>query len=286
MTNMILTAVLVLGAIGAFFAVVLYFVAQKFKVEENPLIDEVADVLPGANCGGCGFAGCRSLAEAFVKQGNMDGLSCTAGGSAVAEKVAAILGCVAEAKDPEVAVVRCNGTCSNITKRNQYDGLEDCAFASSLYVGESGCAFGCLGLGNCVKVCQFGALSIDPETGIATVDDEKCVACGACVKACPRGIIQLRKKGEENRCVYVACNNKDKGADAMKVCKTSCIGCGKCAKNCPHSAITMDKNLAHIDDSLCQQCMKCVEDCPRHAIIALNIPMPEKASETETNTNN
>ena len=277
MTNMILTAVLVLGAIGVIFAIVLYFVAQKFKVIEDPLIDEIAEVLPGANCGGCGMAGCRAMAEAFVKQGNMEGLKCPAGGEAVAQKVATLLGCTPEASEPQVAVVRCNGTCANATAKNNYDGLQDCAFANSVYAGESGCMFGCLGLGNCAKACQFDALRMDPVTGLPVVDEEKCTACGACAKACPRGIIELRNKGPKNRRVYVACRNKEKGALARKSCTAACIGCGKCEKSCPFGAIKVESNLAYIDFNLCKMCRKCVAECPTGAIHAVNFPpLPPK----------
>ena len=277
MTNMILTAVLVLGLIGIIFAIVLYFVAQKFKVLEDPLIDEIAEALPGANCGGCGKAGCRAMAEAFVKQGNMEGLSCPAGGEEVAKKVAALLGCTPEVSDPMVAVVRCNGSCANAVSKNNYDGLADCSFANSVYAGESGCAFGCLGLGNCTKACQFGALSMDPKTGLPVVDDDKCTACGACVKACPRGIIELRKKGVKNRRVYVACRNKEKGAAARKSCSAACIGCGKCEKTCPFGAIKVENNVAYIDFNLCRLCRKCVAECPTGAIHAVNFPpLPPK----------
>ena len=277
MTNMILTAVLVLGIIGAIFAIVLYFVAQKFKVVEDPLIDEIAEVLPGANCGGCGKAGCRAMAEAFVKQGNMDGLKCPAGGESVAQKVAELLGCTPEVTEPQVAVVRCNGSCANAPAKNKYDGLHDCTFANSVYAGESGCVFGCLGLGSCVNACQFDALSIDPETGLPKVDEEKCTACGACTKACPRGIIELRNKGLKNRRVYVACRNKEKGAVARKACTAACIGCGKCEKTCPFGAVKVENNLAYIDFNLCKMCRKCVVECPTGAIHAVNFPpLPPK----------
>ena len=286
MANMILTAVIVLGAIGLIFAVVLFFVAKKFKVVEDPLIDEIAEVLPGANCGGCGMAGCRAMAEAFVKQGNMEGLKCPAGGDAVAQKVAALLGCTPAETEPQVAVVRC-ATCHDGTmNKDHYDGLRDCAFAHSVYAGENGCAFGCLGLGNCAEACQFDALVMDPETGRPMVNDDKCVGCGACVKACPRGVIELRNKGLKNRRVYVMCVNKEKGAMARKTCDNACIGCGKCEKTCPFGAIKVENNLAYIDYNVCKLCRKCVAECPTGAIHAVNFPpkREERPAATETAT--
>lgn len=280
MTTQILLAVAVLGILGIVFAVVLYFVAQKFKVVEDPLIDEIAEVLPGANCGGCGKAGCRALAEAFVKQGNMEGLKCPAGGNAVMEKVAVLLGQTAEASEPQVAVVRCAACFTGERRQVRYDGLKDCSFAGSLYMGENGCAFGCLGLGNCAAACQFDALSMDPVTGAPLVDEEKCTACGACVKACPRGIIELRNKGRKNRRVYVNCVNKEKGAMARKTCDNACIGCGKCAKVCPKEAIKIENNLAYVDYNVCIACGKCVNECPTGAMVAENFtPVKPKPAE-------
>lgn len=275
MTHSILLAVLVLGATGAIFALVLYFVAQKFKVEENPLIDEIAEVLPGANCGGCGKAGCRAMAEAFAKQGNMEGLKCPAGGEAVAQKVAAILGCTPEESEPQVAVVRCAACFNGDSAKSHYDGLKDCSFAATVSAGDNGCVFGCLGLGSCVNACQFGALSLDPETGAPVVDEDKCSACGACVKACPRGVIELRSKGVKNRRVYVKCVNKEKGAVARKVCVNACIGCGKCEKVCPFDAVHVENNLAYVDFTKCKACRKCVAECPTGALVAVNFP-PKK----------
>ena len=279
MTQQILIAVIVLGVIGAFFAVVLYFVAQKFKVVEDPLIDEVAEVLPGANCGGCGKAGCRAFAEACVAQHSLEGLRCAPGGDAVAAKIAELLGCAVEQGEPQVAVVRCHPANCGENRRSNYDGLRSCAFAATVYTGENGCPFGCLGCGDCVAACQFDAIHMDAETGTPVVDEEKCTACGACAKACPRRVIELRNKGNKGRRVYVRCINKEKGAVAMKTCKNACIGCGKCAKVCPFEAITVADNVAYIDYNKCKACRKCVTECPVHAITDVNFPAPAKKPE-------
>ena len=274
MTQQILIAVIVLGALGILFAVVLYIVAQKFKVVEDPLIDEVAEVLPGANCGGCGKAGCRAFAEACVSQHSLDGLRCAPGGDPVATKIATLLGCAVEQGEPQVAVVRCNPANCGEKRRSNYDGLKSCAFANTVYTGESGCPFGCLGCGDCVAACQFDAIHMDPERNVPVVDEAKCTACGACAKACPRRIIELRNKGRNNRRVFVSCVNKEKGAQAMKTCSNACIGCGKCEKVCPMQAITIADNLSYIDFKKCIACRKCVVECPTHAITDVNFPAP------------
>ena len=255
-------------------AVILYFVAQKFKVVEDVRIDQVVEVLPGANCGGCGYAGCRGFSEACVKSDTLDGKLCPVGGQPVMEKVAAILGMAAGEVTPKVAVVRCSGTCAKRKKTNTYDGARNCRVASSHYAGDTGCMYGCFGFGDCVNACNYGAIVVNPETGIAEVDEEKCVACGACVKACPRGIIELRNKGPKGKRVYVGCVNKDKGAVARKACDAACIGCGKCAKVCPFEAITVENNVAYIDFTKCKMCRKCVVECPTGAIKDVNFPTP------------
>ena len=282
--KLILISLLVLGLTGLAAALLLYLIAQKFRVEEDPRIDQVQEVLPGANCGGCGFAGCRALAEACVKADTLDGLLCPVGGAPTMEKVGAILGLAAAAADPKVAVVRCNGTCEARPRTSEYDGVKSCRIQHNLYVGETACPFGCLGCGDCVAACQFGALSMDPVTGLPVVDEEKCTACGKCVKACPRNIIELRKKGPKGRRMVVLCVNKDKGAIARKACLSACIGCGKCQKECNFEAITVDSNLAYIDPEKCRLCRKCEAACPTGAIHSVNFPArkpAEPAAETK-----
>ena len=268
--NLILIALIVLGVIGAIGALVLHLVAKKFYVYEDPRVGQVEEVLPGANCGGCGFPGCHGMADACVKAASLDGLMCPVGGADVMAKVAGILGMEAGAADPKLAVVRCNGENCVRPKRAVYDGAKSCAVANATFAGETGCVFGCIGLGDCVEACQFDAIHINEERGLPEVDAEKCVACGACVKACPKLVIELRKKGRvvqgNARRVWVECINKDKGGVAMKNCKNACIGCGKCQKVCKFDAITIENNLSYIDPEKCKACGLCVNECPTHAI--------------------
>lgn len=281
--NLILIAVISLGAIGLVSAIILYVASKKFAVSEDPRIAQVAKVLPQANCGGCGFPGCSGFASACVKAGSLEGKLCPVGGQPVMEKVAAILGLEAVASEPKVAVVRCDGTCANRPRVTYYDGVRSCAIAHATYGGETGCSFGCLGCGDCVTACRFGAITMNPETGLPEVDESKCTACGACEKSCPRKVIEIRPKGRNNRRVYVRCVNKDKGAIARKACLTACIGCGRCVKVCPFEAITLENNLAYIDPAKCKACRKCETECTQHAIVAVNFPpRKEKPAVAET----
>lgn len=275
--------ILSLCLIGAAAAVILYFVSQKFKVYEDPRIDEVEKILPGANCGGCGYPGCRGFADNLVKSEGMTGFFCPVGGATVMNNVAMLLGRVAEEKEPMVAVVRCNGTCENRPKTSTYDGERKCRISSSLYGGETDCSYGCLGMGDCVDVCKFDAIHINKESMLPEVDLQKCTACGACVTACPKLIIELRKKGVKDRSVYVSCVNKDKGVTAKKACKVACIACKKCFNACPFEAITIENNLAFIDSQKCKLCRKCVPECPTGAIRAVNFPPAKVQQTTQTN---
>ena len=284
--DLILVAVISLGAIGLIAAVILYAASKKFAVYEDPRIAKVSEVLPQANCGGCGYPGCSGFAGACVKAadaGSLEGKLCPVGGAPVMEKVAAILGLEAVAAEPKVAVVRCNGSCENRPRTALYDGAKSCAIAHATSGGETGCTFGCLGCGDCVEACQFDAIHMNPETGLPEVDEEKCTSCGACVKACPRHIIELRKKGPKNRRVYVQCVNKDKGAVAKKSCSVACIGCGKCEKVCKFDAIKVENNLCYIDFNKCRMCTKCVDECPTGAIVKVNFPTKKVNSAVAAN---
>jgi Na+-translocating ferredoxin:NAD+ oxidoreductase RNF subunit RnfB len=272
MSSTVLITIISLSLLAFMSAVILYFVAQKFKVFEDPRIDVVQALLPAANCGGCGFAGCRNMAEALVKADSFEGLYCPVGGAPVMAEVAKILGKTAPVVDPTVAVLKCNGSPEYSPRTSQYNGASDCRISNSLYIGETDCSYGCLGNGDCERACAFNALHMDPFTGLPVIIDDKCVSCGACVKACPRHLIELRKKAKKDRKIYVACSNCDKGGPARRACKVACIACNKCVKVCEFNAITIENNLAYIDAFKCTFCRKCAPECPTNAILELNFP--------------
>ncbi len=272
MSNTILFTILILTTIGALSALILFFVAQKFKVIEDPRIDEVEETLPNANCGGCGFPGCRAFAETCSKADNLDHLFCPPGGADTMKRVASILGLEASEKEPQVAVLRCNGTTAARKKTSVFDGAENCTIAAATYGGDTDCTYGCLGLGECVDACDFDAMYMDPETGLPVIIEDKCTACGGCVKACPKDLIELRNVGKKSKRIYVSCMSLDKGAASKKACDSACIGCSKCFKECKFDAITMADNKAYIDYNDCVLCRACVAACPTGAIHELNFP--------------
>jgi Na+-translocating ferredoxin:NAD+ oxidoreductase RNF subunit RnfB len=275
MGSTILITIISLSILALIAAIILYFVAQKFKVYEDPRIDEIQAVLPAVNCGGCGYAGCRNFAEALVASESFEGLNCPVGGADVMALAAKVLGREAPLSNPLVAVLLCNGTPEYRIHTSKYDGATDCRITHNLYMGETDCSYGCLGNGDCVRACAFDAMYMDLSTGLPVIIDDKCVACGACVRACPRDLLELRKKAKKDRKIYVACSNCDKGGPARRACKVACIGCFKCQKVCEFDAITIENNLAYIDAMKCTFCRKCAPECPTNAIIELNFP-PKK----------
>lgn len=258
--NSILIAVLVIGGIGLLFGCLLAYASIIFAVKKDPRIDEITEVLPGANCGACGYAGCSAFATA-VTEGNAPVNGCAVGKDAVAAKVADVMGVKADKVEKKVAKVRCNGTCSSAVDKYEYFGVDNCIAANKLAGGPKACPSGCLGLGTCASVCQFGAISI--VDGVAVIDSEKCTACGQCANICPKHLIDIVPDKNE---YWVLCHNNDKGAMVNKYCKVGCIGCKICEKNCPTGAITVEDNLARIDYEKCVNCGVCAEKCPKKVI--------------------
>jgi electron transport complex protein RnfB len=221
--TLILTAVLFAAILGAILALIIGFAAKAFAVESDPRIETVTDMLPGANCGGCGFAGCADFAKAIVESGNAP-TQCPVASTGDAQRIAEFLGITAEEKEKVVAVVKCSGNIAN-TVRSPYNGVADCRTAVVVAGGAKGCDYGCLGLGSCARACPFDAIEI--RDGLAIVHPDLCVGCGKCVDTCPKNLIELVPASVD---VHIYCNSPEKGALKRKVCQTACIGCRKCAK--------------------------------------------------------
>lgn len=272
MTYSIIYSVLLLASLGVTAAMVLYVVSKKFYVYENPLIAEVEDLLPAANCAGCGSPGCKAFAEKLVDTDDISDLFCPVGGNDVMQLVSEALGKEVAEKDPTVAVVRCQGACDVRPKTSEFQGPKSCAISALIYSGETDCQYGCLGDGDCVAVCKFDAMYMDETTGLPVVITDKCTSCGMCAEACPRDIIEMRPKHKRDLKIFVGCLNEDKGGIARKACSVACIGCSKCFDICPKEAITMVNNLAYIDPEYCTLCRKCVPVCPTDSIIETNFP--------------
>ena len=255
----ILYAFLVLGVMGAVFGCVLAVASKVFAVETDNRLEPIIEALPGANCGGCGYAGCAAYAQAII-DGKAEIGRCAAGGSEAAVKISTIMGVEAKEVERTVALVRCRGYDRQF--KGPYDGLEDCVAASKVAGrGPISCKFGCLGFGNCVKACKFGAMTI--QDGVAFVDREKCTGCMSCAAACPRQlIVPMPYKNE----MYVSCASVAKPKISAKVCKNGCIACGKCEQICHVGAISVVNNVAVIDYDKCVSCGLCAATCPRHII--------------------
>lgn len=258
----ILYAVLSLGILGILFGTALGYASDKFAIQTDPRILKVRKVLPGANCGGCGYPGCDAFAQAVVnKETPVNG--CIVGGNKVTNDIGEILGVTVEKVEKRTAFVKCNGSYENLIVEARISGYENCQEAhENMDSFSSGCSFRCLSLGSCVKVCKFKALEI--VNGIAKVNEEKCVNCGACMKVCPRGLIE---SVPVNKRVKVMCSSNDSGKDVRANCSVGCIGCKVCEKNCPHGAIKVENFLAKVNESKCVNCGICIEKCPTKALV-------------------
>ncbi|MCK4249730.1 MAG: RnfABCDGE type electron transport complex subunit B [Candidatus Omnitrophica bacterium] len=266
MDKLVLISILSMSGLGFLFALILVLANKQLKVEEDPGIEKIAGLLPGANCGACGLAGCRAYAEQLIAGTVQAGL-CPANGAEEAAQIAGILGVEHKQAQPEYAFIHCGADKSQKTYKADYTGIHDCQAVLLVANGATACKYACLGFGNCVRACPFNAIKM--VNGLPVVDYKLCIGCGNCLKACPRDIISLAPLANK-RDFCIACSSHDKGGLVKKICPIGCIGCRICEKECPEEAIHMEDNLAVIDYNKCIGCGICAKKCPQKTILKIN----------------
>lgn len=260
--NPIVLTVLILAVISLLSGLILSIAAIVMAVKKDETAEKIEGVLPGANCGSCGFSGCSGYASALAKGETTETTMCSPGGAAVASQIATILGVDGGAFVQRRAVVKCRGKNDVTSESYDYEGMHSCAAANRLFFGMGACRFGCIGFGDCVSVCDKNAISV--QDGVAYIDESLCMGCGKCAKACPKGLIEVITGDNKPS---VLCMNHDKDAQTRKVCSAGCIGCGLCMKNCENDAVKVVNFCAHIDAEKCIGCGKCETVCPQKCII-------------------
>ncbi len=260
--NAIVLTVIILSVIGVLAGLLLSVASIVMAVKKDEKAEKIEAALPGANCGSCGFSGCSGYAAALADGQTEDTNLCSPGGEQAAAAIAEILGVTGGGFVRKTAVVRCRGNWDVTDMKMEYKGLATCFAANQQHAGIGACRFGCIGFGDCAAVCEYGAITV--ENGLASIDPDKCVACGKCVQACPKSIIALVPAADEDRTVL--CRSADKGAVTRKACSAGCIGCMQCVKACEHGAVTVSNFLASIDPEKCVGCGKCEAVCPQHCI--------------------
>lgn len=260
----LLYSILCMGGMGLLFSVGLSIAHKKLKVEEDPRIYLLTDLLPGANCGSCGYAGCANFAE-HLASGEAQISSCPVCGIEAVKKIAEILGIEAEVGEKMVAVVMCQGGDGIVTKKAEYEGIQSCIAVTFANGGERACSYGCSGLGDCVESCPFDAIHMNDDN-LAVVDREKCTGCGNCVEACPINIIEMHPVSHT---VFVLCKNRDNPKAARKVCKRACIGCKICERAVQGEGFEVVDNLVIVDHEKYTRSELPTEKCPTKCIVVV-----------------
>ena len=257
----ILATISVLSLLGIIFGAALALAAKKFCVITDSRVERVFAKLPGANCGACGMPGCMGFAEGLIK-GNCDIESCSVSSEDIRKDIAHLLGKELKKIEKRVAVLHCNGGKNRAKERMTYSGIKECKAANLTLGGQKKCVYGCLGFGDCAKLCPFGAISMNKEN-LPQVKEDKCTACGKCVAACPKGLFSLTAVSKN---YAVRCKSRDLGKLVMQAGSAGCIACYKCAKACPVQAIKVIDNLATIDYNICENKGECFRACPTKCI--------------------
>lgn len=273
---MVGTSILILGGLSLAFAVLLAFAARFFTVSEDPLVAKIEELLPGSNCGGCGAAGCRALAELLAAR-KVDPGVCVASNPEANQKIAALTGQAVNLVEKRVAVLRCQGGRSRVRERFRYTGIPTCTVANLTAGGPKECLYGCLGYGDCLRSCQFGAIRLGEE-GLPVIDESKCVACGRCVAACPRRLITLISR---RQWTYLACASRNKGKTVKDTCPVGCIACGLCAKVTKSGAIVIEDNLPRMNYEKGQDFEEAVRRCPMHCFVVRFTPQTSSGAGSE-----
>ncbi len=263
---MVIYSVLTLFGLGLVTATILAMASRVFHVDEDPRVEAVMEVLPGANCGGCGYAGCEGYAIAVVTDPDIPANKCCAGGEGTSIAVGNLTGKTVTASEPLRSFRRCDKVAGNVALRYDYQGIPSCAAAALLFEGSDACTFSCLGYGDCAEICPFEAITM--HDGLSHVNWNKCIGCGLCVNACPRNTLELIPMRSR---LAIFCSTKNKLKAVMEVCEAGCINCGKCVKKCPANAISNKSGRIEIDHILClsygPDCkMACIEACSRNSI--------------------
>ncbi len=262
MSSTIAFSMLILGGVGLLCAFMLFVASRFFAVTVDERVEQLVKILPGANCGACGFAGCAQYAKDLIR-GRAAINECTVLDEEKSVSMASVLGVENHFKDRQVAILRCQGGNQIVSTRSEYQGIESCRAVSLFSGGNKNCVYGCLGYGDCLEVCPFQAISCGKD-GLVSIDRQKCTGCGKCIDECPKGVLSLIPRSSE---VFIACLSRDRGKKVMQVCQLGCIACKKCEKACPEEAIMVEDNLANINFKKCSGCGLCIEACPTKSII-------------------